>query len=112
MGSVWPTANLHDTGRPRSGLTVAQADAVLHRVEKTPKYTTVRGLKPDDCQKRVASWLLQQQNTDNGFIAHILWTDEACFTLDGGIQPSKQPYVAPGQIACNPAAETSGTLVS
>ncbi|GFS47798.1 hypothetical protein TNIN_113211 [Trichonephila inaurata madagascariensis] len=37
MGSVWPTANLHDTGRPRSGLTVAQADAVLHRVEKTPK---------------------------------------------------------------------------
>ncbi|GFQ80553.1 DUF4817 domain-containing protein [Trichonephila clavata] len=34
--SVWPTANLHDTGIPRSGLTVAQADAILHRVEETP----------------------------------------------------------------------------
>ncbi|GFR20055.1 DUF4817 domain-containing protein, partial [Trichonephila clavata] len=30
-GSVWPTANLHDTGVPRSGLTVAQADTILHR---------------------------------------------------------------------------------
>ncbi|GFQ67774.1 DUF4817 domain-containing protein, partial [Trichonephila clavata] len=46
------------------------------------RYTTVQGLKPDDCQKRVAfcEWLLQQQNTDNGFIAHILWTDESCFS--------------------------------
>ncbi|GFR30113.1 uncharacterized protein TNCT_428711 [Trichonephila clavata] len=114
-GSVWPTANLHDTGIPRSGLTVAQADAILYRVEEAPEvstralvremtstkstvrkllrserlypfqYTTVQGLKPDDYQKRVAfcEWLLQQQNTDNGFIAHILWTDEACFTRDG-----------------------------
>ncbi|GBL73684.1 hypothetical protein AVEN_230680-1 [Araneus ventricosus] len=114
-GSVLPTANLHDTGRPRSGLTVAQADAILQRVEETPevstralaremtsskstvhrlllferlhpfRYTTVQGLKPDDFQKRVAfcEWLLQQQNTDNGFIAHILWTDESCFTRDG-----------------------------
>ncbi|GFQ98909.1 uncharacterized protein TNCT_138281 [Trichonephila clavata] len=83
-GSVWPTANLHDTGIPRSGLTVAQVDAILHRVEETPdvstrvlaremssnksnvhmllrperlypfRYTTVEGLKPDDCQKRLA----------------------------------------------------------
>ncbi|KFM68287.1 hypothetical protein X975_24767, partial [Stegodyphus mimosarum] len=114
-GSVLPTANLHDTGRPRRGLTVAQADAILQRVEETPevsihtlaremtsskstvhrlvrserlhtfRYTTVEGLKPDDFQKRVAfcEWLLQQQNTDNGFIAHILWTDESCFTRDG-----------------------------
>ncbi|GFR00549.1 uncharacterized protein TNCT_29681 [Trichonephila clavata] len=96
-GSVWPTSNLHDTGRPRSGLTVAQADAILYRVEETPevstcvlareitsskstvhrllrserlypfRYTIVQGLKPDDCQKRVAfcKWPLQQQNTDN-----------------------------------------------
>ncbi|GFQ66773.1 hypothetical protein TNCT_483631 [Trichonephila clavata] len=35
MGSVWPTANRHDTKIPRSGLTVAQADAILHRVEET-----------------------------------------------------------------------------
>ncbi|GFR07867.1 DUF4817 domain-containing protein [Trichonephila clavata] len=114
MGSVWPTANLHDTGIPQSGLTVAQADAILYRVEETPevstralvretsikstahrllrserlypfRYTTVQGLKPYDCQKRVAfcEWLLQQQTTDNGFIAHILWTDEACFTREG-----------------------------
>ncbi|GFQ86945.1 DUF4817 domain-containing protein [Trichonephila clavata] len=114
-GSVWPTANLHNTGIPRSGLTVAQADAILHRVEEPSKVstrgllremtstkstvhrllwserllpfrcTTVECLKPDDCQKRVAfcEWLLQQQNTDNGFIAHILLTDEACFTRDG-----------------------------
>ncbi|GFY06610.1 DUF4817 domain-containing protein [Trichonephila clavipes] len=49
------------------------------------RYTAVQGLKPDDCQKRVTfdEWLLQQQNTDNVFIAHILWTDEACFTRDG-----------------------------
>ncbi|GFR12802.1 DUF4817 domain-containing protein [Trichonephila clavata] len=104
-GSIWPTANLHDTGIPRSGLTVAQADAILHRVEETPevstralvremtsitstvhgllrserlypfRYTTMQGLKLYDCQKRVSfcEWLLQQQNTDNGFIAHILW---------------------------------------
>ncbi|GFY52629.1 DUF4817 domain-containing protein [Trichonephila inaurata madagascariensis] len=103
-GSVLPRANLHDTGRPRSGLTVAQVDAILHPAEETPevskralarettssqstvhrllwserlypfRYTTVQGLKPDDYQKRVAfcEWLLQQQNTDNGFIAHIL----------------------------------------
>ncbi|GFV61128.1 DUF4817 domain-containing protein [Trichonephila clavipes] len=81
-GSVWPTANLHDTGRPRSCLTVAQADAILHRVEETPEvstrvlaremtsskstvhrllwsekpyrcwYTTVQGLK-SDCHKRM-----------------------------------------------------------
>ncbi|GBM94737.1 hypothetical protein AVEN_45887-1 [Araneus ventricosus] len=61
-GSVLPTANLHDTERPRSGLTVAQADAILQRVEETPE---------------------QQQSTDNGFIAHILWTDESRFTRDG-----------------------------
>ncbi|GBN84190.1 hypothetical protein AVEN_229214-1 [Araneus ventricosus] len=112
-GSVLPTANLHDTERPRSGLKVAQADAILQRVEETPevstralaremtsgtvhrilrserlhpfRYTTVQGLKPDDFQKGMAfcEWLLQQQNTDNGFIAHILWTDESCFTRDG-----------------------------
>ncbi|GFW34968.1 DUF4817 domain-containing protein [Trichonephila clavipes] len=81
--NIWPTANLYDAGRPQSSQTVAQVGAVLHRVE----YPTVQGLKPDDCQKRVTSceWLLQQQNTDNGFIAHILWTDEACFTRDGGV---------------------------
>ncbi|GFQ91022.1 DUF4817 domain-containing protein [Trichonephila clavata] len=115
MGSIWPTADLHDTGIPRSGLTVAQANPILHRVEETPEvstralvremtsttstvlrllryeglypfqYTTMQGLKPDDCQKRVAfcEWLLQQQNTDNGFIAHILWTNEACFSRNG-----------------------------
>ncbi|GBN39379.1 hypothetical protein AVEN_205915-1 [Araneus ventricosus] len=114
-GSVLPTANLHDTGRPRSGLTVAQADAILQRVEETTevstralaremtsskstvhrllwserlhpfRYTTVQGLKQDDFQKRVAfcEWLLQQQSTENGFIAHILWTDESCFPRDG-----------------------------
>ncbi|GFR00140.1 uncharacterized protein TNCT_541891 [Trichonephila clavata] len=38
--SVWPTANLHNTGIPRSGLTVAQADAILHRVEETPDVST------------------------------------------------------------------------
>ncbi|GFY68955.1 uncharacterized protein TNIN_204711 [Trichonephila inaurata madagascariensis] len=49
------------------------------------RYTSVQGLKPDGCQKRVAfcEWLLQHQNKDNGFIALILWTDEACFTRDG-----------------------------
>ncbi|GFY61211.1 DUF4817 domain-containing protein [Trichonephila inaurata madagascariensis] len=49
------------------------------------RFTTVQGFKPDDCQKLLAfcECLLQQQNTDNGFIAHILWTDEACFTRDG-----------------------------
>ncbi|GFY63242.1 uncharacterized protein TNIN_205581 [Trichonephila inaurata madagascariensis] len=49
------------------------------------RYTTVQGLKPDDCQKRVAfcEGLLQQQNTNNGFIARILWTDESCFPHDG-----------------------------
>ncbi|GBM92155.1 hypothetical protein AVEN_219270-1, partial [Araneus ventricosus] len=103
-GSVLPAANLHDTGRPRSGLTVAQADAILLRVEETPEVSTralaremtsskstvhrllrSERLHPDDFQKRVAfcEWLLQQQNTDNGFIAHILWTDESCFTRDG-----------------------------
>ncbi|GFR21452.1 uncharacterized protein TNCT_549561 [Trichonephila clavata] len=102
-------------GIPWSGLTVAQADAILHRVEETPevskcalvhemtstkstvhrllrserlylfRYTTLQGLNSDDCQKRVAfcEWLLQQQNTYNGFIAHILWTDKPCFTLEG-----------------------------
>ncbi|GFQ67092.1 uncharacterized protein TNCT_406561 [Trichonephila clavata] len=40
MGSVWPTANLHDTGIPRSGLTVAQAYAILHRVEETLEVST------------------------------------------------------------------------
>ncbi|GFQ95022.1 uncharacterized protein TNCT_19731 [Trichonephila clavata] len=47
--------------------------------------TTVQGLKLDDRQKRVTfcEWLLQQQNTGNGFIAHIMWTDEAYFTRDG-----------------------------
>ncbi|GFR05026.1 uncharacterized protein TNCT_476691 [Trichonephila clavata] len=142
-GSVWPTANLHDTGIPRSGLTVAQADAILHRVEETPevstralaremtsskssvhrllrserlylfRYTTVQNLKPDDYQKRVAfcEWLLQQHNTYNGFIAHILWTDEACFTRFG-VFNLHNSHVVPGQSACNPAAETSGTLVS
>ncbi|GFV68601.1 DUF4817 domain-containing protein [Trichonephila clavipes] len=111
--SVWPTANLHDTGRPRSDLTVAQADAILHRVEETPerpysfRYTTVQILKPDDCQKRMAfcEWLLQQQNTSNCFIAHILWTDEACFTRDG-VSNHHNSHVIPGQSACNPAAET------
>ncbi|GFS42931.1 uncharacterized protein TNIN_192431 [Trichonephila inaurata madagascariensis] len=39
-GSVWPTANLHDTGRPLSGLTLAQADTILHRVEETSKTST------------------------------------------------------------------------
>ncbi|GFS41995.1 DUF4817 domain-containing protein [Trichonephila inaurata madagascariensis] len=34
--SVWPTANLHDR-RPRSVLTVAQVDAILHRVEERPE---------------------------------------------------------------------------
>ncbi|GFR18331.1 DUF4817 domain-containing protein [Trichonephila clavata] len=83
-GSVWPSANLHDTGRLQSGLMVVQADAILYRVEETPevstralarettssqstvyrlfrpeklypfRYTTVQGLKPDDYQKRVA----------------------------------------------------------
>ncbi|GFQ87802.1 DUF4817 domain-containing protein [Trichonephila clavata] len=89
-GSDWPTANLHDTGISQCGLTVSQADAILHRVEETSevstrtlvremtltkstehrllrserlypfRYTTVQGLKPDDCQKRVAfcEWLL------------------------------------------------------
>ncbi|GFV77623.1 uncharacterized protein TNCV_616431 [Trichonephila clavipes] len=35
------------------------------------RYTTVQSLKPDDCPKRVdfCEWLLQQQNTDKGFIA-------------------------------------------
>ncbi|GFQ75078.1 uncharacterized protein TNCT_442571 [Trichonephila clavata] len=39
-GSVWPTANPHDTGIPRSGLTVAQADAILHGVKETPVVST------------------------------------------------------------------------
>ncbi|GFY65971.1 uncharacterized protein TNIN_150041 [Trichonephila inaurata madagascariensis] len=39
-GSVWPTANLHDTGRPWSGLTVAQADAILHQVEEMSEVST------------------------------------------------------------------------
>ncbi|GFV97879.1 DUF4817 domain-containing protein [Trichonephila clavipes] len=34
---VCPTANLHDTGRPRNDLTVSQADAILHRVDETPE---------------------------------------------------------------------------
>ncbi|GFX39216.1 uncharacterized protein TNCV_3859411 [Trichonephila clavipes] len=87
-GSVWPAANLHDTGRPRSGLTVAQADVILLRVEETPEVSThalAHEMTLDNRQKRVAfcEWLFQQQNTDSSFIAHILWTDEACFTLDG-----------------------------
>ncbi|GFQ78161.1 uncharacterized protein TNCT_62331 [Trichonephila clavata] len=64
--------------------------STVHRLLRSERlypfrYTTVQGLKPDDCQKRVAfcEWLLQQQNTDNGFISHILWTDEACFTREG-----------------------------
>ncbi|KFM65972.1 hypothetical protein X975_19681, partial [Stegodyphus mimosarum] len=113
--SALPTANLHDSGRPRSDLTVAQVNARLQRVEEAPevstralaremtsskstvhrlvrserlhpfRYTTVEGLKPDDFQKRVAfcEWLLQQQNTYNGFIAHTLCTDGSCFTRDG-----------------------------
>ncbi|GFX81413.1 DUF4817 domain-containing protein [Trichonephila clavipes] len=36
-GSVWPTVNLHDSGRLRSSLTVGQADAILYRVEETPE---------------------------------------------------------------------------
>ncbi|GFV11995.1 uncharacterized protein TNCV_4389511 [Trichonephila clavipes] len=48
------------------------------------RYTTVQVLKPNNCQKHVVfcEWLLQQQNTNNGFIAYILWTDKACFTRD------------------------------
>ncbi|GFQ76852.1 DUF4817 domain-containing protein [Trichonephila clavata] len=64
--------------------------STVHRLLRSERlypfrYTTVQGLKPDDCQKRVAfcEGLLQQQNTDNDFIAHILWNEEACFTRDG-----------------------------
>ncbi|GFR27655.1 uncharacterized protein TNCT_40001 [Trichonephila clavata] len=63
--------------------------STVHRLLRSDRlypfrYTTMQGLKTDDCQKRVGfcEWLLQQQNTDNGFIAYILWTDEACCTRD------------------------------
>ena len=48
------------------------------------RFKSVQGLKPNDCQKRMGfcEWLLQQQSIDNASIAHILWTDEACFTRD------------------------------
>ncbi|GFY63272.1 DUF4817 domain-containing protein [Trichonephila inaurata madagascariensis] len=138
-GSVWATANLHDFGRSWSGLTVAQADAIPHRVEETPdvstralaremtsskstvhrllqskrlypfRYTTVQSLKPDDYQKRVAFCEWRQQNTDNSFIAPILWTDEACFTRDGVFNHHNSHI---RHSACNPSAETSGMLVS
>ncbi|GFY74059.1 uncharacterized protein TNIN_11141 [Trichonephila inaurata madagascariensis] len=62
----------------------------VHRLLRSQKlylfrYTTVQGLKLDDCHKGVVfcEWLLQQQNTDNGFLAHIVWTDETCITRDG-----------------------------
>ncbi|GBN14579.1 hypothetical protein AVEN_73596-1 [Araneus ventricosus] len=51
MGSVLPTANLHDTGRPRSGLTVAQADAILQRVEETPEVNP-HAIRPQEHQER------------------------------------------------------------
>ena len=115
-GSVDPTYNLHDVGgRTHGGLTPAQEDAILRRVEETPelstralarelnassstvhrllrveglypfRYRPVQGLHPDDFQRRIdfCEWLLQQHEADNAFIAHILWTDEACFTRDG-----------------------------
>lgn len=39
----------------------------------------------DDFQRRIDFFdlLLQQHEAYNAFVAHILWTDEACFTHDG-----------------------------
>ncbi|GFR21793.1 uncharacterized protein TNCT_637431 [Trichonephila clavata] len=72
------------------------------------RYTIVQGLKPDECQKRLASceWLLQQQNTDNGFIAHILWTKEAFFPRNRVFNHHNSHIWS----QVNPAEETSGTL--
>ncbi|KFM62783.1 hypothetical protein X975_16257, partial [Stegodyphus mimosarum] len=69
---------------------MTSSKSTVHRLVRSERlrpfwYTTVEGLKPNDFQKRVAfcEWLLQQQNIDNGFIAHILCTDESFFTRDG-----------------------------
>ncbi|GFQ90991.1 DUF4817 domain-containing protein [Trichonephila clavata] len=51
-GSVWPTANPHDTGIPRSGLTVAQAGATLHRVEEKPDIWAPKLKKNRDCKDK------------------------------------------------------------
>ncbi|GFV06781.1 DUF4817 domain-containing protein [Trichonephila clavipes] len=64
-GSVWPTANLHDTGRARCGLTVAQADAILHRMEETPEVNS----QASRSQKHQKRWSL---NVWAGILADCL----------------------------------------
>ncbi|GFR08451.1 uncharacterized protein TNCT_314711 [Trichonephila clavata] len=60
-GSVWPTANLHDTGVPRSGLTVAQADTILHRVEEKPEVSTGALLREMTSTKSTVHRLLRSE---------------------------------------------------
>lgn len=65
-------------------------------------YTTVRGLHPDEFQQRAdfCEWLLQQHEADNAFIVYILWTDKACFTLDGVFNSHKSHML--GESNTNP----------
>ncbi|GFR24445.1 uncharacterized protein TNCT_537281 [Trichonephila clavata] len=60
-GSVWPTANLRDTGIPQSGLTVAQADAILHLVEETPEVSTRAPVREMTSTKSTVHRLLRSE---------------------------------------------------
>ncbi|GBN88990.1 hypothetical protein AVEN_236166-1 [Araneus ventricosus] len=124
-------------GKTHDGLTPAQEDAILRWVEETPelitsalarepsassstvykllrvkglypfRYTIVQALHPEDFQRRFCEWLLQQHETDNAFIVHISWTNEARFTRHGVFNShNSHMWSEP-----NAPAETSGPLV-
>ncbi|GFV88821.1 uncharacterized protein TNCV_4608661 [Trichonephila clavipes] len=62
-GSVWPIATPHDAGILRSGLTVAQADAILHLVEETPELSTCALARGMTSSKSTVHRLLRSEST-------------------------------------------------
>jgi hypothetical protein len=47
-------------------------------------YSRIQGLMPhDDHRPQYCKWLLREHERDPGFLAHILWSDEAAFAREG-----------------------------
>ncbi|GFS41993.1 hypothetical protein TNIN_164641 [Trichonephila inaurata madagascariensis] len=98
---------------------MTSSKSTMHRLLRFERlypfwYTTMQGLKPDDCQIGVAfvngccsnrTQIMVSLHIFCGLMKHVS-------LVMGYSTITQQPFGVPGQSACNPAAETSGTLVS